>query len=983
MVKREFAPELPSEPSTLIPIAVPQDRPAVPASQPPGSAEPRRPIDRPAPTLNGQPPVGRTVTPPDGRIGEVPAQLGRTSIEQIGPDQFILSGDPAQIEALNKLLEELDRAGSLAEADIEVVPLKFAESAQFARLLTTIYTAKGEVRTAAPAGGAAPAPAGQQGKIGFIPVAQPNAIVVVGRKADLPDISAHVRELDNRSKEGEQFRIFQLKLAPAAQVAGKLTTFFGDRAAQTAPGATGAAVAQMRARVEAYADERTNSVFVYAGPVDMEQAAIIIERLDRGENASVAEIRFFVLKNAAAADIQNLLQNAVLQRSQAAGATTTTAPAGQAQPPRPGQAPAGAQAQPTTSGATGGVKSSKLRLLAADRSGAPVESGILEDITIMPDPRTNGVLVTAPKESMGLIEELIRQLDSVPNPTAELKVMPLMNADAQAMLTTLQSFFGQDGGQGGGVNQGQLGQQFGQQFGQQGQQGGAVQPRTFALGGVEPRLSLTPLTFSVDQRTNSLIVSGSPNDLIAVEALVYKLDGNNARERKNFVYRLNNVPAEEAEITIQNFLQGQAQGAVTAGIAAAATGALTLQQQIAQDVVIVADLTTNSLIISSSPRYLEEVLRMIQILDRRPPQVVIQCLIAEVTLQRNDEFGVELGYQTSNLFDRSIVAGNELVPGVNFNTTGPLRTPQNVNTGGVGYQTISNLSLGRSGTQGFGGLVFAASSQNVSVLLRALSRQQRLDVLSRPQLTTLDNRQSQLLIGQSIPTVTGTQLGVTGVTTTLTQYRDIGIILAVQPQIGPDGVVVMRVNPQVSSVDQTSSIPITTDASGNVIATAPVFNVTNVETTVVAADGQTVVVAGLIARQKTRDVRKVPYLGDLPILGNLFRVNFSECIKRELIIVLTPRIVYCDEDVERVKSEETARMQWCLPDVYKDHGDIYAPAYPSVEGGDRCTDVLGQEIPANLRLPAQGRPRARTAMGRNGWCDGRRCLLQRRRRRSG
>jgi hypothetical protein len=131
----------------------------------------------------------------------------------------------------------------------------------------------------------------------------------------------------------------------------------------------------------------------------------------------------------------------------------------------------------------------------------------------------------------------------------------------------------------------------------------------------------------------------------------------------------------------------------------------------------------------------------------------------------------------------------------------------------------------------------------------------------------------------------------------------------------------------------------------------------------VAADGQTVVVAGLIARQKTRDVRKVPYLGDLPILGNLFRVNFSECIKRELIIVLTPRIVYSDDDVERVKAEETARMQWCLPDVYKDHGDIYAPAYPSVEGGDRSTDVLGQEIPANLKLPTQGRPRARAAMG--------------------
>src|SRR5262249_24839624 len=116
-------------------------------------------------------------------------------------------------------------------------------------------------------------------------------------------------------------------------------------------------------------------------------------------------------------------------------------------------------------------------------------------------------------------------------------------------------------------------------------------------------------------------------------------------------------------------------------------------------------------------------------------------------------------------------------------------------------------------------------------------------------------------------------------------------------------------------------------------------------------------------------VRKVPYLGDLPYLGCLFRTTFQECIRRELIIVLTPRIIYCDEDVERVKAEDLSRMEWCLPEVYRVHGDIYAPAYPSVEGGDRCTDVLGQELPANLKLPPVGRPRARA----NGGPDGQAC----------
>jgi len=126
------------------------------------------------------------------------------------------------------------------------------------------------------------------------------------------------------------------------------------------------------------------------------------------------------------------------------------------------------------------------------------------------------------------------------------------------------------------------------------------------------------------------------------------------------------------------------------------------------------------------------------------------------------------------------------------------------------------------------------------------------------------------------------------------------------------------------------------------------------------------VVAGLISRSKAKDVRKVPYLGDIPYVGNLFRVNFTDCRNRELIIVLTPRIVYCDEDIERVKMEETNRMEWCLPNVYRTHGDIFAPAYPSVEGGDRCVDVLGQEIPANLKIPPVGRPKARTVGGPGG-----------------
>src|SRR5262249_688941 len=155
------------------------------------------------------------------------------------------------------------------------------------------------------------------------------------------------------------------------------------------------------------------------------------------------------------------------------------------------------------------------------------------------------------------------------------------------------------------------------------------------------------------------------------------------------------------------------------------------------------------------------------------------------------------------------------------------------NPGLVGFQGLGNLGVGRSSaTAGVGGFVFSASSDAFSLLIRALKTQGRIDILSRPQITTLDNQTSEIVVGQSVPYVQGANVATLGNVIPIINYRNIGIILQVTPRISPEGKVIMRVHPEVSSLAMTQI-----NLGNGILATA--FNDEFVDTTVVAEDGET------------------------------------------------------------------------------------------------------------------------------------------------
>jgi hypothetical protein len=148
----------------------------------------------------------------------------------------------------------------------------------------------------------------------------------------------------------------------------------------------------------------------------------------------------------------------------------------------------------------------------------------------------------------------------------------------------------------------------------------------------------------------------------------------------------------------------------------------------------------------------------------------------------------------------------------------------------------------------------------------------------------------------------------------------VGLILGVTPRISPDGMVVMEVDAEKSEVGpEAEGIPVSISATGEVIR-SPRIDITTAQTTVSAANGQTIVLGGLITKRMSTTDRRVPFLGDIPILGWLFRYDADQTRRTELLIVLTPRVVLGPEDAERIKEVEAARMSWTCSAVHKLHG---------------------------------------------------------------
>jgi general secretion pathway protein D len=286
---------------------------------------------------------------------------------------------------------------------------------------------------------------------------------------------------------------------------------------------------------------------------------------------------------------------------------------------------------------------------------------------------------------------------------------------------------------------------------------------------------------------------------------------------------------------------------------------------------VVPDPPTNSLLIRTSPPNFPLLRETIEALDTRPPQVLFEVTVAEITLGQGQDFGV----------DWSVVGDNATV---RFGTPAPVDS-----TDQIGDFVVRLVTLDRA---------------NVRALLRAVASTSNVRVLSTPEIMAANNREARIVVGSRIPFVASTRLGDFAVDRSV-QYEDVGTTLTIIPTINQDDYVSVQILQEVNTL---------TNQVISAAFDAPVIATREASTRAIMRDGQTVVIGGLIGDAMDYLETGIPFLKDIPLLGNLFKHRSEVRTRTELAIFVTPYIVRSDADADVIRERIRGRMDLMVPD---------------------------------------------------------------------
>jgi general secretion pathway protein D len=306
-----------------------------------------------------------------------------------------------------------------------------------------------------------------------------------------------------------------------------------------------------------------------------------------------------------------------------------------------------------------------------------------------------------------------------------------------------------------------------------------------------------------------------------------------------------------------------------------------------QEVRIVADEVTNSLIVLATRRDFDLILDVLRRIDVVPRQVVLEVTIAEIGLTKDMEFGVAWALAEGKLSDT--VAENNAASNI-FGTA-----PRGLPVGG--------FSSGVPRVPSFGAFAVISDNEHFTLFINAVAQKTNVKMLSAPHIIAADNREAHILIGESIPILTSTASNILQAGNTATvnsvQYRDTGKILTVLPQVNSKGLVNLQIRQEVSDVGAPSF--------GN--TGSPSFNTREAETTVVVQDGHSVIIGGIIDDAITHSRRGVPYMMDIPIVGRAFRVETDSVQRNELIVLITPYVIRSVREADDVTGDLADRVE--------------------------------------------------------------------------
>ena len=486
-------------------------------------------------------------------------------------------------------------------------------------------------------------------------------------------------------------------------------------------------------------------------------------------------------------------------------------------------------------------------------------------------PSSNILIISDRASNVNRMMRIIRRIDQVANQDPE--IVPLQNASASEIVRVVNSFY----------------------------QGAA------ATEGVAVKVV-------ADERSNSVLIGGDQSQRLRVRALVAHLDTPLEAGGDTRVRYLHYANAEKIAPKLKEQITGIAQAAPGAGGAAGAPGS---PQALAEKSAMVwADPTNNALVITAPPKIMRAVMDIVDKLDIRRPQVLVEAIIAEVDVDKNAELGINWAAfsKGSNVPAGAFVSpvgGTSIV-----DLAGAIQQPANASTTLLQGTTIG---IGR----------IAGTGVNFAAMVRAIRGDTNTNVVATPSAVTMDNQEAELKVAQEVPFITGQFTNTAGTTGGVTgginpfqtiQRQEVGTILKVTPTISAEGTSVMlKISIESSSIGQ--------KPAG---AVDLVTNKRTITTTVLIEDGGVVVLGGLIEDNSVKGEQRVPYLGNIPLIGLLFKTRNATSTKNNLILFIRPKIL---RDPAQAAFETDLKYNYMMDQENKLNTREALPLLPGVSRG--------------------------------------------------
>ncbi|MDH3364031.1 MAG: type II secretion system secretin GspD, partial [Gammaproteobacteria bacterium] len=382
-----------------------------------------------------------------------------------------------------------------------------------------------------------------------------------------------------------------------------------------------------------------------------------------------------------------------------------------------------------------------------------------------------------------------------------------------------------------------------------------------------PRADGAPVTTSLvaDSRTNSVLIGGDKSERLRLRTLIAHLDTPLEDGGDTQVRYLRYADAEDLASKLQQHFSAQAAGSAAAGATAAVS---------ADRISVWADTQTNAIVVNAPPKMMRSLTQIVDKLDIRRAQVLVEAIIVEVIADNKNELGTTWAVEGSS-DDSPIAVTNfpDFLSGV----------VQLGSAAGTGVVTDPSGLIGEGITIGVGRI--SDSGVSFAAILRAAQGDADTNIISTPSIVTTDNEEASLNVGQEVPFVTGSFTNTGGTAGAVNPFQtinreQIGVKLKITPQINEGDSMVLAISQEISSIAQS--------AGG---AVDLITNQRIVETTVIVDDGEILVLGGLIEDQLRESDQRVPILGRVPLLGNLFRSRKTEKIKTNLMIFIRPTIL--------------------------------------------------------------------------------------------